>query len=184
MKKRELNENILLKEAYNRNVLEKIQSMIDQANMAFESNMNEYGDSTKLCLLNKEGGLYGLDGKIKLYKNGYIMIPLCTPYDTGNYNYEKIKVFVKKGDGFKFYYDETHMDYDWRDAQKILKNVVADALRYKKDMEGYDPNWEDDNNVEAIKQHNKSIGVKANRGLYECFSDKEIKQKINELINK
>jgi hypothetical protein len=143
------------------NIIAKIQNLIDQANNAYQEVYTEYGDN--MCLMDKNAEIYGLSGKIVLSKNGLIKIPMVDNYNFyTDHKLQAIKVFTKIGGKYTFYKDELGGE-DWRYAKKILANIIADAKRFKEDMAGYDPNWEDPNegNPQAIRDFNKKSRVKA-----------------------
>lgn len=143
------------------NVIDKFSELVNSANEAYRRNVEEFGE--KMSLMDREAECYGLSSDIRIFGNGYIVFPF-TGWQYSAYDKpEKIKVFTKSGGKPRLYKDELHYQYDYRDAKKLLKQVISDAERYRKDMEGYDPNWEDegDGNPKAIRDFNKSIGVRA-----------------------
>ena len=86
----------------------------------------------------------------------------------------------KKGGKVKLYRDELGYDDDWNVARKLFKQISDDAARFIKDMEGYDPNWEDGSKEGAdnINQFNKSIGLKENK------IDKIVKESVKKVLKR
>lgn len=139
-------------------IIDKISMLVKQANEACEANIAEWGGQD--CLMDKDANYYGINGKIRLLMNGYLVIPFNGDKYWSTYQAEKIKVFTKSGGRYKLYHDE--WDYDWRDAKKMLIQIINDAQRFKSDMEGYNPEWEDEEtkNPQAVHDFNKKIGVR------------------------
>lgn len=157
----------------------KIEALIQQANDAYEQNI----DFGKECLMSNQGGVYGLNGPITLDNKGYVDFPFKKlPYTNGTPDPEKIKTFVCKNGKCKYYKDEFHWDYDYRDTIKLLKQVIKDAQRFKQHMEGYDSNWEDDN-PQAIKDFNKSIGIQKDYRMNESKLNRIIKESLSKVLN-
>lgn len=142
-------------------VVDKFSELVNSANEAYRRNVEEFGG--EMSLMDREAECYGLSSDIRILGNGYIVFPFTGWQYSAYGKPEKIKIFTKAGGKVKLYKDELHYSYDYRDAKKLLKQVISDADRYRKDMEGYDPNWEDkeDGNPKAIRDFNKSIGVRA-----------------------
>lgn len=142
-------------------VVDRFSELVNSANEAYRRNVEEFGEGWSL--MDNEAECYGLSSDIRVLGNGYIVFPF-TGWQYSPYNGPiRIRTFSKAGGKATLYKDELHYSYDYRDAKKLLKQVISDAERYRKDMEGYDPNWEDkeDGNPKAIRDFNKSIGVRA-----------------------
>lgn len=133
----------------------RVQDLVNQANQAIASNSQEYGSG---ALMGKDGDTYDVKG-LKLTGNGYLVFTIHSWQDET----EKIRMFTRKGGALVPYKDEIGYDYDYKDGLKFLKKFIADAERALKDIQGYDPNWEEqgDEGKKAIRGFNKSIGVKA-----------------------
>lgn len=143
-------------------VVDRFSELVNSANEAYRRNVEEFGD--EMSLMDREAECYGLSSDIRVMGNGYILFPFkAWKYSTYNGPTIRIRTFSKAGGKVTLYKDELHYSYDYRDAKKLLKQVISDAERYRKDMEGYDPNWEDEEegNPKAIRDFNKSIGVRA-----------------------
>lgn len=147
----------------------KIQSLIAQANDAFRK-AAEAQDGDVYPLMDKKGNVYGLTSYIKLDGRGNIIIPI----DGGAYSeYQptKIKVLQKAGGKVRIFPGDFY-DEGWKDAAKILKNIIRDseiAIGYNKE---YDMRWEDAEtpedrkaNKEALKTMNKKIGRVSSAGM-------------------
>lgn len=147
----------------------KIQQLIQQANDAYHHALEVQGESERWPLMDKEGTPYGLTGDIKLNGRGYIIIPFNGAY--GMYTPEKIKVLTRAGGRIRIYPGD-YMNNGWKDAAKMLKQIIRDAQIGNGHFENYDPNWEDADtpeqykaNREALKAMNKQIGRKSNSGM-------------------
>ena len=145
----------------------KIQQLIDAANQAYQNALKSQNMDEEEPLMDKDGDTYGLSGEIKLTGNGYIIIPLRSYF--GNLGAEKIKVLTKQGGKVKLFNGDFY-DQGWKDAKKILNNIIRDAEIGSKHFQNYDPSWEDDTDtpyserMANLKAHNKSIGRNANAG--------------------
>ena len=147
----------------------KIQALIQQANDAYHHALEVQGESERWPLMDKEGTPYGLTSDIKLNGSGYIIIPFNGAY--GMYTPEKIKVLTRASGRIRIYPGD-YMDNGWKDAAKMLKQIIRDAQIGNGHFENYDPNWEDADtpeqykaNREALRAMNKQIGRKSNSGM-------------------
>jgi len=144
------------------NPLDKIQALIDQANSAYEQAIEHQGE-TEWPLMDKEGTIYGLSGNIRLDKRGYIIIPINgSPYSS--YEPVKIRVFTQRGGKIKIIPGD-YWDEGWKDAKKILNNIIRDANIGNAHFSEYDPSWEDEGNKSALRGMNKRIGRRADAGM-------------------
>ena len=152
----------IMTEMSSNNVVEKVQQMIDKFNDEYNSVVQEYGESSRESCLNKDGNWYGFSKPIYIKGNGYIVFPFMKDA-YGIYKPMQIRTFTKAGGKIRYYKDESYYDEDYRDALKLIKTSIEDLERGKKHLEGYDPNWEDNDNPNGeknIKSFNKSIGIK------------------------
>lgn len=148
----------------------KMQALIQAANKAVM-------DAKSACennepLMDRDGELYGLSGEIRLDGRGFIIFPYTQSgcYGRSYSSPERFKVLSKKG-GVITVVNGDSFDPGWRDAQRELKRIIADAKRGVEDFMGYDPNWEDSNspeefkaNKKSLRDFNKKIGARADRG--------------------
>lgn len=147
----------------------KVQQLIQQANDAYRQTIEVQGQ-TEWPLMDKEGNPYGLSGEIRLDGRGYIIIP----FNGGSYspyNPEKIKVLTRAGGRIRLYPGD-YMNNGWKDAAKMLKQIIRDAQIGNGHFQNYDPNWENSDNPEeykankaALRGMNKQIGRKASAGM-------------------
>ena len=147
----------------------KIQQLIQQANEAYHQAIEVQGE-TQWPLMDKEGNPYGLTGDIRLDGRGYIVIP----FDGGSYSPyspEKIKVLTRVRGRVRIYPGD-YMNNGWKDAAKMLKQIIRDAQIGNGHFQNYDPNWEDADtpeqykaNKEALRGMNKQIGRTPNAGM-------------------
>ena len=119
--------------------------------------------------MDKEGTPYGLTGDIKLNGRGYIIIPFNGAY--GMYTPEKIKVLTRAGGRIRIYPGD-YMNNGWKDAAKMLKQIIRDAKIGNEYFVNYDPNWDYSETPEqnkeyreALRKMNKQIGRKASAGM-------------------
>jgi hypothetical protein len=147
----------------------KIQEFIQQANAAYH-NALEVQDNDEWPLMDKEGTPYGLKGDIKLDGRGYIIIPF-TSGAYGGYEPVKIRVLTKAGGRIRIIQGD-YMEEGWKDARKMLKQIIRDAQTGNGYFQNYDPNWESADTPEeykankaALRNMNKQIGMKANSGM-------------------
>ena len=155
-----------LNEAYD--PIQKVQAMIDAANNAYRDAKAKQEDT--LALMDKEGTTYGLKSDIKLDGRGYIHFPFVGASSYSSYTPEKIKVLTKVGGKVRLNLGDFY-DSGWKDALKLLKQIIKDAEIGNGHFEQYDPNWEDAESKEdfnekqkALRDMNKRIGRKANVG--------------------
>lgn len=147
----------------------KIQQLIQQANEAYHQAIEVQGE-TQWPLMDKEGNPYGLTGDIRLDGRGYIVIP----FNGGSYSPyspEKIKVLTRVRGRVRIYPGD-YMNNGWKDAAKMLKQIIRDAQIGNGHFQNYDPNWEDADtpeqykaNKEALRGMNKQIGRTPNAGM-------------------
>ena len=147
----------------------KIQQLIQQANEAYHQAIEVQGE-TQWPLMDKEGNSYGLTGDIRLDGRGYIVIP----FNGGSYSPyspEKIKVLTRVRGRVRIYPGD-YMNNGWKDAAKMLKQIIRDAQIGNGHFQNYDPNWEDADtpeqykaNKEALRGMNKQIGRTPNAGM-------------------
>ena len=138
------------------------QQIIDEVNKAYhEASNRQGGDSTPL--MDKEGNAYGLAGDVRIDKRGYIVFPFTGP----SYNPTKIRILSKSGGVIRLLQGDYYTE-GWRDASKLLKAIIKDAMRGIKYFEQYDSNWETADSKEEYQQNkqnmkamNKNIGLKA-----------------------
>ena len=159
------------------NTIRKIQDLVNATNNIYHKNLEAgYGD---MCLMDKEGNLYDLAQDIRLDGNGYVTFSFKR-WSSKQPEIVKCKVLTKKGGKVKLYRDELGYDDDWNVARKLFKQISDDAARFIKDMEGYDPNWEDGSKEGAdnINQFNKSIGLKENK------IDKIVKESVKKVLKR
>ena len=160
--------NQLLQEAYN--PMDKIQSLIDQANQAYQQASEEQGGD-RWPLMDKHGAAYGLSSPVKLDGRGYVLIPFNGPYYSDYSSPERIRVLTKQGGRLRIIQGDW-MDQGWKDVAKMLKQIIKDAQIGISNFQNYDPSWEtpetmDDYKAsrEALRQHNKKSGRLANTGM-------------------
>lgn len=151
------------------NPITKIQELIQQANAAYH-NALEVQDNDEWPLMDKEGTPYGLKGDVKLDGRGYIIIPF-TSGAYGGYEPVKIRVLTKAGGRIRIIQGD-YMEEGWKDARKMLKQIIRDAQTGNGYFQNYDPNWESADTPEeykankaALRNMNKQIGMKANSGM-------------------
>lgn len=147
----------------------KIQQLIQQANDAYHKAVELQSDD-RWPLMDKEGNPYGLTGDIKLAGNGYIVIPF-NGGAYGSYQPEKIRVLTRAGGRVRVLQGD-YMTSGWKDARKMLNQIIRDANIGNGHFQNYDPNWEDAETPEeykankaALKDMNKQIGRKASAGM-------------------
>lgn len=147
----------------------KIQEFIQQANAAYHNALEVQGND-EWPLMDKEGTSYGLKGDVKLDGRGYIIIPF-TSGAYGGYEPVKIRVLTKAGGRIRIIQGD-YMEEGWKDARKILKQIIRDSQTGNGYFQNYDPNWESADTPEeykankaALRNMNKQIGMKANSGL-------------------
>ena len=166
--------------------VQKIQALIDQANQAYQQTIETQGE-TEWPLMDKDGETYGLKGKITLDKRGYIIIP--TDGGTyGSYAPQKIRVLTKSGGKVRVIQGD-YFNEGWRDAAKILKQIIRDAEIGNGHFREFDPAWEDSQgdkeqmkaNKAALRQMNKNIGRKSNAGFE--YLESIIRESVNKVIN-
>lgn len=144
------------------NPLDKIQALIDQANSAYAQAIEHQGE-TEWPLMDKDGEVYGLNGSIRLSKRGYIVIPINgSPHSS--YGPVKIKVFTQSGGKMRILPGD-YWNEGWKDARKILNNIIRDANIGNSHFSEYDPSWEDEGNKAALRDMNKRIGRRSNAGM-------------------
>ena len=156
--------NRVLNEAVD--AVERVTSLIDTANNAYEDAAEYTGDC--MPLVDKDGDSYGLVQPIAL-KRGHVVIRYNDPYrkhmdmDVRVLAKQNGKIVIVNGD----FWDE-----GWKDVKKELNRIIKDAERGRKDFQGYDPNWETADTPEDFKANrtsmekfNKSIGVTPKRGV-------------------
>lgn len=159
------NEPAGIKEGVARDPMTVIMSLIDAANNAYEQAAAEQdGDTTPLQ--DKQGNMYGLSGKIRLDGRGYITFPFVSAFKWGDYTPQKIKVLTRAGGKVRIF----NGDYDtegWKDAKKLLNNIISHASIGNAYFKNYDPNLENQGKEgeEALKQMNKQIGRGAKTGM-------------------
>lgn len=158
----------LLSEAYN--PLEKIQALIDQANQAYEQAKETQGGD-QWPLMDKDGTPYGLSSPIKLDGRGYVIIPFNGTTYSEYSSPERIRVITKQGGKIRIIQGD-YMEEGWKDVARKLKQIVKDAQIGIANFQNYDPSWEtpetmDDYKAskEALRQHNKMSGRRANTGM-------------------
>lgn len=161
--------------------VEKIQALIDAANQAYQSTVEVQGE-TEWPLMDKDGETYGLKGQIKLDKRGYLSIPIDGG-TYGSYGPVKFKVLQKAGGKVRIFPGD-YWTEGWNDAQKILKQIIRDAQIGNGHFHEYDPNWEDNGDVESLKAMNKKIGRKANAGRDNFNTESVIRRVVRESINR
>lgn len=151
------------------NPIAKIQELIQQANAAYHNALEVQGASEKWPLMDKEGTPYGLSGDVRLDGRGYIVIPF-TSWSYGGYSPERIRVLTKAGGKIRVIQGD-YMESGWKDARKMLNQIIRDAQTGNGYFQNYDPNWESTDtpeeykaNKSALKAMNKSIGMKSNVG--------------------
>ncbi len=166
--------------------VQKIQALIDQANQAYQQTKETQGE-TEWPLMDKEGETYGLKGDIILDKRGYIIIP-TDGGAYGNYAPQKIRVLTKSGGKVRVIQGD-YFEEGWRDAAKILKQIIRDAEIGNGHFREFDPAWEDSQgdkeqmkaNKAALRQMNKNIGRKSNAGFE--YLESIIRESVNKVIN-
>lgn len=150
----------------------KVQALIDQANAAYQK-AAQYQDGDEYPLMDRKGESYGLKGEIRLYGQGYIYIPFCAWQYSGRDYAEpiKIRILSKAGGKVRFVPGDWEVE-GWKDARKMLNDIIKDAERGIAHFQEYDARWEDADNEEeyasnkqAMKDMNKRIGLRANTGL-------------------
>lgn len=141
------------------------QQIVDEVNKAYHEASNRQGGDS-MPLMDNEGNSYGLTSDIRIDKRGYIVFP----FDGFAYKPMKIRILSKSGGTIRLLQGDYYTE-GWRDASKILKSIIKDAMRGIKYFEQYDPNWETSdteqeykNNLSSLKNMNKSIGLKAGTG--------------------
>ena len=146
-----------------------IQQLIQQANDAYHHALEVQGKTERWPLMDKDGTPYGLTGDIKLDGRGCVVIPFDGAYDV--YTPEKIKVLTRAGGRIRINQGD-YMNSGWKDAAKMLKQIIGDAQIGNGHFEKYDPNWESAEtpeeykaNKEALRGMNKEIGRKASAGM-------------------
>ena len=167
----------IIKESVNNILLEasdptaKVQALIDQANAAYQK-AAQYQDGDEYPLMDRKGESYGLTGPIKLFGHGYIYIPFnAWKYSGRDYTEPiKIRILTKAGGRVRF----VPGDWDtegWKDARKMLNDIIKDAERGIGHFQNYDPNWETaeneeeyQSNVANMKAMNKQLGLRSNTG--------------------
>jgi hypothetical protein len=140
-------------------VFSDTQELIKMLNDSYQSLVNEYGD--EYSCMDKNGNVYGFSKPVSINGNGYVIFPYIK--DMFGYEPIRIKAFTKSGGKVRYYKDETHYDNDYRDAIKLIKTTIKDIIRCKKHLEGYDPDWESEDNPNGkknINSFNKSIGIR------------------------
>lgn len=158
---------IYIKEAVN--PIGKIQELIQQANDAYHNALSVQGN-TEYPLMDKDGNPYGLKGDIRLDGRGYIIIPFSS-WSYGSYSPEKIKVLTKTNGKIKLIQGDW-MENGWKDARKMLNQIIRDAQIGNGNFQNYDPRWEDSDTPEeykankaALRDMNRKIGRKASVGM-------------------
>ncbi|MBP5725094.1 MAG: hypothetical protein J6X18_16165 [Bacteroidales bacterium] len=144
-------------------------SLISQANEAYRNAYEtQGGDETPL--MDKEGNSYGLFSEIYLDGRGYIVFPFAKTAFGEHNGVEKIRVFAKKN-GKILLFNGDYFTEGWKDAKKLLKQIVRDSEIGTKHFKGYNPDWENSETPEekaanktAIRNFNKEIGRKVSVG--------------------
>lgn len=148
---------------------ESVQSLVSQANEAYRKAYDaQGGDDTPL--MDKDGNSYGLMAEIYVDGKGYIVFPFVKTAFGEHSGVEKIKVYVKKN-GKVVLFNGDYLTEGWKDARKLLKQIIRDAEIGTKNFQGYNPDWENGDTPEdkktnraAIRNFNKSIGRKSSVG--------------------
>ena len=164
------------------NPLDKIQALIDQANSAYAQAIEHQGE-TEWPLMDKDGEVYGLSGSIRLDKRGYIIIPINgSPYSFKYLTYGpvKIKVFTQSGGRIRILNGD-YWDEGWKDARKILNNIIRDAKIGNSYFSEYDPSWEDEGNKAALRDMNKRIGRRSNAGM--DYLEDVVRESVRRVLN-
>ena len=157
--------------------VQKIQSLIDQANQAYHQALEHQGGGD-WPLMDKKGETYGLKGDIKLDKRGYVTIPIDGgPY--GEYGPSKIRVLAKVDGKIKVIQGD-FMEEGWKDVAKILKQIIRDAGIGNGEFTEYDPNWEDTKDKESLRVMNKKIGRNANAGME--YLESVIRESVRKML--
>lgn len=160
------------------NPLDKIQALIDQANSAYAQAIEHQGE-TEWPLMDKDGEVYGLSGSIRLNKRGYIIIPINgSPYSS--YEPVKIKVFTQHGEKVRILNGD-YWSEGWKDARKILNNIIRDANIGNSHFTEYDPSWESEGNRAALKDMNKRIGRHSNAGM--DYLEDVVRESVRRVLN-
>ena len=160
------------------NPLDKIQALIDQANSAYAQAIEHQGE-TEWPLMDKDGEVYGLRGNIRLDKRGYIIIPINgSPYSS--YGPVKIKVFTQSGGRIRILPGD-YWDEGWKDARKILNNIIRDANIGNSHFSEYDPSWESEGNRAALRDMNKRIGRRSNAGM--DYLEDVVRESVRRVLN-
>ena len=172
-----LNENrirVIVNETINKllceaSVIDGVQSLMQQANEAYKNAYDAQGGDN-MPLMDREGNSYGLSSEIYIDGRGYMVFPFTkSAYGVHN-GVERIKVFQKKG-GKTTLFQGDYYDEGWKDARKLLKQIIKDAeigLGYFKE---FNPDWESSQtpeerkaNMKSIRGMNKRIGRKSSTG--------------------
>ena len=156
--------NRVLNEAVD--AVERVTSLIDAANNAYEDAADYTGDS--MPLVDKDGDSYGLVQPITL-KRGHVVIRYNDPYR--KHMDMDVRVLAKQN-GKTVIVNGDFWDDGWKDVKKELNRIIKDAERGRKYFQGYDPNLETADTPEDFKTNrasmekfNKSIGVTPKRGV-------------------
>lgn len=150
----------------------KVQALIDQANAAYQK-AAQYQDGDEYPLMDRKGESYGLKGEIRLYGQGYIYIPFCAWQYSGRDYTEPIKIRILSKAGGKVRFVPGDWDVEgWKDARKMLNDIIKDAERGIAHFQEYDPSWEEADNDEefeankqAMRDMNKRIGRNVQTGI-------------------
>lgn len=152
------------------NAIDGVQSLIQQANEAYK-NAYEAQGGDNMPLMDKEGNSYGLTSEIYIDGRGFIVFPFAKQAYGEHNGVEKIKVFQKKG-GKTILFQGDFYDEGWKDARKLLKQIIRDAEIGAGYFKEFNPDWEmaqtsDERkaNVASIRNMNKRIGRKSSTGI-------------------
>lgn len=130
----------------------KLQKFIQNMNEKRDATVRDYGDS--VTCLDKEGNFYALTGPIQLSKNGTVIIP--SEYGTGKYH------ALTKAGGIWKKCKGNQIDDGFSLCLKELKRVNNDIDRYIYDIQNYNPDWDEPENMNDqakadFKQYKKNM---------------------------
>lgn len=136
-------------------IVAKVRELIDRANEAYHQ-ANEKQGGTDWPLMDRHGNIYGLSSDIKLDKRGYITIPF-NGFKYSEYSTPvKIRILQKVGGVVKIIQGDMWNE-GWKDARKLLNNIIKDAQIGNGYFENYDPNWESSDTPEEFKANQSSL---------------------------
>lgn len=130
----------------------KLQDYINKINEKRDAIIKDYGDST--TCLDKTGNFYALTGPIQLSKNGTVII-------SSEYGSDKYHALTKAGGVWKKC-KGNQIDDGFSPCLKELKKVNNDIDRYIYDIQNYNPDWDEPENMDDqakadFKQYKKNM---------------------------